>query len=109
MVPEFFCWKAWIATWSNVFWNVEPDPFSVTLPEELPPDPPVVSEEVPGDLELLPHAARRIIGATIATAARRTRVDRIIAINGLSLSEVCIGIETKNAGLMPRRIEVNGT
>ena len=48
---ELAVWKAWITAWSNVCWNVEPEPLRVALPPE-PPDPPEVVDEL--GLLLLP-------------------------------------------------------
>ena len=97
-MPEFARWKAWIATWSKVFWNVEPEPFSVVLLEPL------------GLLELLPHAARRRAGTASAMMVRRaTRDDRIDAIKMCPLSKVGIGVETKNEGWRRGRARMNDT
>jgi len=97
---EFARRNAWIATWSNVFWNVEPEPFSVVLIE---PEPLEL-------LELLPHAARKRAGAMSAMMVRRaTRDDRVDAIKVCLLSKVGIGVETKNEGWLRGRASVNDT
>jgi len=104
VAPEFALWNAWIATWSNVFWNVEPEPFSVPLTFVPVPLDPLAG------LELLPHAARRSADAQSAMSVRcATRDDRIDAIKVDPLSEVGIGVETKNEEWMRGCGNVNDT
>jgi len=68
-----------------------------------------VLEPVAG-LELLPHAARRSAEAASAMIVRcATRDDRIDAIKVDPLSEVGIGVETKNEEWMRGCRSVNGT
>ena len=54
------CWKPLITAWSNVSWNVDPEPLSVVVPLDEPE----------GDLLLLPHAASRHARPTITTSRR---------------------------------------
>ncbi|SRR5258708_11192607 len=99
-MPELAVWNWAIATWSNVFWNVEPEPFNVVLAEPPGLEP----------LELLPHAARKSAGATSATTVRRTREDRIVAIKVCPFPmSVGIGVQTKNEGWIRGRRNVNRT
>ena len=66
-------WNAWMTVWSNVCWNVEPEPLRVALPPE-PPDPPEVVDEL--GLLLLLHAASTVARPTITMSRReRTWVD----------------------------------
>jgi len=56
-------WKPWITTWSNVCWNVDPDPASVTLgPVDDPP------------LLLLLQAASTTAMATTTKTSTRERL-----------------------------------
>jgi hypothetical protein len=66
--------------------------------------------EPPELFELLPQAARRRAGATSAMTVRRaTRDDRVDAIKVCPLSEVGIGVETKNEGCRRGLANVNDT
>src|SRR5437879_437723 len=60
-----FCLNPAIAAWSNVFWNVEPEPFSVVLEDPLLPPDPLLLE--------LPHAAARSARRQKIAAARTAR------------------------------------
>src|SRR5438552_26479 len=60
---ELASWKPWITTWSNVCWNVDPDPLSVTL---APPDDP--------PLLLLLHATSTTARATTTKKSMRERL-----------------------------------
>jgi hypothetical protein len=84
---EFFSLNPAIATSSNVFWEVEPEPFSVT-------DPEVFDDPLELFLLELPHAARTRAMATSPMSARAYRGDAA-KVRPLR-STMSTGVDTKN-------------
>src|SRR5512135_1797285 len=87
---EFASWKLEMTVWSKVCWNVDPDPFSVTLAPEEPPG----DEFDDGDLLLLPHAASTTARPVITTGRReRLRVvfKWFLRSDGLGSTRVIVG------------------
>jgi hypothetical protein len=73
-----------MTAWSNVIWNVDPDPLSVTEPAE------------PELLLELPHAAATNANVQTAAAARSARRRESDAIKTCPFQPYGIGVHTKN-------------